>query len=191
MTQHITAVCGALVVAGLTATAQAPQPSQTPSPATTTRPQASQDRTKAGDTLTVTGCIAASEMSKSGERSSDATSRKQSGGAKPDATSRYRLTSVQRATAGAQGADTQMGDHHMSYALTTDGSTVDLSQHVNHKVELTGTLDPTTGGSPQAASTGTSGSTGTATVGRDANAMGMPPATLKVASLKMVSTTCP
>lgn len=127
---------------------------------------------KPADTVTVTGCVIRGETSTSGDT--------------------YTLASAQQATSGRRATGQSRGDHHTSYALTTDGKTsVELSTHLNHKVELTGTLDDTTRQSPQAASTGTSGSTGTATVGRDANAMGMPAVTLKVTALKMLSATCP
>lgn len=156
MKKHVTAVCSALVLAGVAVTAQAPQHGAQARPA---------------DTVTVTGCVTRGETSTSGDT--------------------YTLTSVQQATMGTRATGQSKGDHHTSYALTTDGTTtVDLAKHLNHKVELTGTLDDTTRQSPQTASTGTSGSTGTATVGRDANAMGMPAVTLKVTALKMLSATC-
>ena len=178
MKNHFTAMCGALALAGLTVTAQTPQPSP------------AQPQTPQPTTITVTGCVTAADESMSAGRAAEAPGREASGTSKSDAASKYMLTSVEHATDTAKAGARGEVEHHTSYALTTEGSTVDLSKHLNHKVELTGTLDQTTRRSPQAASTGTSGSTGTATVGRDASAMRMPAPTLKVTSLKMVSATC-
>ena len=185
MTNTIAAVCGALAIAGLTVTAQPPQPS-------TTRPQTPEAaaRTTAGGTITVTGCVALADMSMTSGEAGETPGRDVSSANKTAAVTKYILTNVQHAPGGAT-SSTGTADHQQSLALTTDGTTVDLSKHLDHKVELTGTLDTTSQRSPQAASTGTSGSTGTATRGRDAAAMRMPAATLLVTSLKMVSTTCP
>ncbi len=63
-----------------------------------------------------------------------------------------------------------------SYILQSEGS-VDLSKHLNHKVQITGTVDAA--GSPDSSS---------ATAGQ---ASGTPAQTFHVTSLKMVSATCP
>ncbi len=100
---------------------------------------------------------------------------------------------------------------HGRYLLKAEGSSVNLSQHVNHKVEITGrmaSMEPAHGmtGAAGTATTGTastgSATTGTATTGtattgtgtmgstgRSAGAMDTPP-TLTVTALKMIAATC-
>ena len=81
------------------------------------------------------------------------------------------------ATSGSGGAAAAGGaSATKSYRL--DGSESTLTPHVGHKVEITGTLDE-----QRPASAAAAGATG---AGANASA-----GTLKVDSVKMVSTTCP
>ncbi len=80
----------------------------------------------------------------------------------------------------------QAGAAQSRYILRAEGSSVNLSQHVNHKVEITGrmaSMDSSRG------TTGTTGATGTGSASRPAGMDANPP-TLTVTSLKMVSATC-
>lgn len=76
------------------------------------------------------------------------------------------------------------------FAVRPADADIDLQSHVGHTVTMTGTLDKVTHQAPQAASTGTSGSTGTATPGRDDIAMRMAMPALLVRTLTMVAATC-
>jgi hypothetical protein len=111
------------------------------------------------------------------------------------ASSQFVLTNVERTGAAARGGAT-------SFLLKTSDSSVSFSQHVNHKVELTGTLSDS-GSAMSGAGSATAGSptAGSPTADkpstdRDASASGrvstgdMKLPTLTVTALKMVSPTC-
>jgi hypothetical protein len=87
----------------------------------------------------------------------------------------FSLTNVSPAGAGAV-ATSGAAAAAKSYRL--DGSETTLTPHVGHKVEITGTVEE-----PRPASAAAAGA-----ASGSANA---PTATLKVDSVKMVSTTCP
>ena len=83
--------------------------------------------------------------------------------------------------------DHASGAAQSRYILRAEGSSVNLSQHVNHKVEITGrmaSMDSSRG------TTGTTGATGTGSASRPAGAMDANPPTLTVTALKMVAATC-
>jgi len=123
--------------------------------------------------MTVTGCLKTWDEAMSAGRSGAAPGAATSAAQKSVAATKYVLTTDKT-----------------SFALKAEGTTVDFSKHVNHKVELTGTMDASAQ-SPEARSSGTAGSTGTGTPGRgDSAAMGMAMPTLNVTALKMVSATC-
>lgn len=77
------------------------------------------------------------------------------------------------------------------YALTADPS-VNLSQHVNHKVTVTGTVSKTTAGASMSSPSGASASSSTSASGSSmgGRASSLNDATLKVTSLRMVSSSC-
>ena len=123
----------------------------------------SMDKKTDADKVTVTGCVAAG----SGE-----------GG--------YTLTNAVMSSAMADKGsmakdkpmpvekDTMAADHAMSYALMGGA---DLAAHVGHKVAVTGTVaKETTGAKP---------------IPEAHDKTAMKPATLNVASVKMISATCP
>jgi hypothetical protein len=74
------------------------------------------------------------------------------------------------------------GSSSKSYNLTLKPSD-DLSKHVNHKIEVTGTVSP--------ASSGAAASSPSASAGAGASSSAAPTETFTVTSFKMVSATCP
>jgi hypothetical protein len=203
MKTRIAALCGAMVIGGLTLTAQSPPSSQTQP---TTRPSTpatpgTQSSHRGGEAMTVTGCLKTWDDARAADRSSRGPGAASSGAATSVAAAKYVLTDVDagksagsaaatgRSAAGTSSTSASTATR-TSFALTATGTSIDFSKHVNHKVELTGKLEPSAHQTPEARSSGTSGSTGTATPGRDDSAMGMAMPTLHVTALKMVSATC-
>ncbi len=219
MKTTLTACCAVLAAGVITVGAQSPAPQQpttqqpTQSPQTRPQPDRPQtDRARSGQmgeagTMTVTGCLKTWDGSmKDSSGTADASSAQQGASATP----RYVLTDVSsegmqqgrsgagssasspaRPAAGASSGAASSGDQTL--ALMSEGGNVDFSKHVNHKVQLTGKLDAkdqTSQGSPQQSSTGTAGSTGTATTGRSAQSMPMSVPTFNVSALKHVSASC-
>jgi len=91
----------------------------------------------------------------------------------------FMLTNASAAGAGAAVATSGTGagaaaGNKASYRL--DGTESTLTPHVGHKVEITGTMEERPGSAAAGAASGSSNA---------------PTATLKVDSVKMVSTTCP
>jgi hypothetical protein len=180
MTRHVLATCGAIAIAGLTVTAQSPQPSTAQPPATQPATSQSARASDSDKMLTVTGCVARAGSSASATSSPSAAgssggfilTNAQSGSkamSSPDnpATTPPAASSGPRATAS-------------SYALKAQGAGVDLSQHLNHKVTVTGTIDTMAGSS---AATSPPSATDSA---RPAATM----PTLNVTSVTMVSSSC-
>lgn len=181
MTRHIFATCGVFAIAGLTAAAQSP----------TTQPGSSPQRSGTGSSMTVTGCLTSPGGSSSSAASSSAagaqyilTNAESGSGASsssPSATPPSSSPSASRAGSGT------------SYVLKAEGSSANLSEHVGHKIQVTGTLDsgsesstsPSSPGSTQPGSTAPSGQSGAS---RSAGAMGMQ--TLKVTNVTMISSSC-
>jgi hypothetical protein len=201
MKTRIAAICGAVAISGLTLTAQTPpqsptQPTTRPAtPATPATPAspATQARQPASEQMTVTGCLKTREAARAAGPSGAAAGSATSSAAKSVAAAKYVLAAVEpQGTRGTGSSATPRTSttSETSFALKATGTSVDFSKHVNHKVELTGTLDASAHQMPEARSSGTAGSTGTATPGRDDSAMGMAMPTLNVTALKMVSTTC-
>jgi hypothetical protein len=183
MTRHVFATCGAIAIAGLTVTAQSPQPSTAQPPATQPATSQSARASDSDKTLTVTGCVARAGSSASATSSPSAAgssggfilTNAQSGKAmsspdNPASTTPPAASSGPRATAS-------------SYALKAQGAGVDLSQHLNHKVTVTGTIDSMAGSSAAASPSGPPSATDAA---RPAAAM----PTLNVTSVTMVSSSC-
>jgi hypothetical protein len=196
MKKHVFAVCSIVTLSGLSLAAQQPptqppptqqtppsQPAQRP-PDPTTEPVAPTPRPStpmadiARTSTTATGCL------KTWDDKTKAPST-------TTASAQYVLTNVERAGMASRATGS-------SYLLKTSDAAVSFSQHLNHKVEVTGTV------SDSAAALGT----GTSTAGsparptsdkpstdRDASASGratddMKLPTLNVTALKMVSPTC-
>jgi hypothetical protein len=219
MKRNIFAACGAVALAGLTLSAsQTPAPTQ-PQPATPPS-----HPTAAGSTVTVTGCLKPWTGAASGSTASTSAA---------GSIAQYVLTDVEPkgagmssrspapgstgtpsasgttgtpAATGTTGAMTRRGEGDMDdeFLVRADSTAVNLSPHVNHKVELTGRVtaaDASHGasmGTPSTAGTPAGSTPDTTATGQPAPGMtGRPqmstkPAlpTLAVTSLKMVSATC-
>jgi hypothetical protein len=140
---------------------------------------------------TVTGCLKTWDgrtMAPATGAGSGAGSAASAVAAAPGATgasSQYVLSNIDRAGAAARGGAS-------SFLLKTSDSSVSFSQHLNHKVELTGTLAD----SGHAMSGGDKPTADKPSTDRDASASGRPSTddmklpTLNVTALKMVSPTC-
>ena len=140
---------------------------------------------------TVTGCLKTWDsrtMAPATGSGSGAGSAAAPVGAAPSSTgasSQYVLTNIERsAAASRQGAS--------SFLLKTSDSSVSFSQHLNHKVEVTGTLSD----SAQDMSSADKPTSDKPSTDRDASASGRVSAddmklpTLNVTALKMISPTC-
>jgi hypothetical protein len=102
------------------------------------------------------------------------------------ASGQYVLTNVERAAAAKTTGS--------SFLLKTSDAAVSFSQHLNHKVEVTGTLSDAAPSSTSTAGTPDRPTSDKPSADRDASASGresdMKLPTLNVRSLKMVSPTC-
>ena len=173
MGRHIIAACGALAIAGVTLAAQTPSPSQPPSPA----PSAA-----AAGTVTIQGCLKPASGSAS-TGAAGATGTTGTTGAAPQ----FLLTDADIKSGSASGAAGTTGAPRTGamddeFVLRPDSATVNLSQHVNHQVEVVGRMAPS--GATTGAPTGTTGTTGTAGAGAAAKP------TLTVTSIKMLAAEC-
>jgi hypothetical protein len=150
-----------------TPSTQAPStPTSPATPPTTQTPPASPNAARAGadKKVTFSGCI---------ER------QPASAAAVPGAPSMpFALTNASAVGAGAVATTGAGGASSAAKSYRLDGTESTLTPHVGHKVEITGTMEEQR---PASAATGAAAS-------GSANA---PAATLKVDSVKMVSTTCP
>lgn len=218
MKKSILAMCSAVAISGAGLAAQQPtpttpptqqtpptQPAQRPPDPSTPTTQSPQSPTPSSPTarggqdmarsaVTVTGCLKTwdsrtmAPATGAGSGAGSAASATSSTPAAPGASAQYVLSNVE----GATGASRAAGS---SFLLKTSDSSVSFSQHLNHKVQVTGTLSDS--------GRSTSGSTDRAadradkpSADRDASASGrvgsddMNLPTLNVTALKMVSPTC-
>jgi hypothetical protein len=198
MKKHLLVICSAVAIAGPAIAAQQPQPltpptqqtppsqpaQRPPDPATTTPTPATREASPMADmaktATTVTGCLktwdsrtmapATGAGSGAGSAASAVTA--------PSGSAQYVLSNIDRTGAASRPAAS-------SFLLKTSDSSVSFSQHLNHKVELTGTL-----------SDAASKPADKPSAERDASASGRVTAddmklpTLNVTALKMVSPTC-
>ena len=214
MKKHILAVCSAVAISGVSLGAQQPPPQPQPLPQTppteqtpptqpaprtpepTTRPadpaarQSSPMSDMSRTATTVTGCLKTwdsrtmAPATGSGSGAGSAASSVATKPATPGASAQYVLSNIERSGAAARSGAS-------SFLLKTSDSSVSFSQHLNHKVEVTGTLSDAAGVAPSTPPTGATPSTD-----RDASASGRVSAddmklpTLNVTALKMVSPTC-
>jgi hypothetical protein len=177
MARHIFAACGALAIAGVALSAQSttPAPSSPPS-----QPSA------AAGTVTVQGCLkpasgamgGATTTGTPGTTGTTGTAGATGAGA---AGAQFILTDAKPAagsgspTAGTSGSSATANE----YQLRAEGTSVNLSQHVNHQVELTGRVASASSSSAPSAATPPS-----------ATAAGASKPTLTVTSLKMIAAEC-
>ncbi len=222
MKKHILAVCSVVAISGLGLAAQQPptqtpptqqtppsQPAQrppdptteptTPSPTTspTTPAPTSTPSTRtpmsdmAKTATTVTGCLKTwdsrtmAPATGSGSGAGSAASATASAPAAAGASAQYVLSNIDRTGAASRAAGS-------SFLLKTSDSSVSFSQHLNHKVELTGTLSDSASGMGSADKP----MSDKPSTDRDASASGRVSSsdlklpTLSVTALKMVSPTC-
>lgn len=219
MKKSILAMCSAVVISGAGLAAQQPPPTTPPTQQTpptqpaqrppdpappTTQSPTTQSPTTSSPTMrqdmartavTVTGCLknwdsrTMAPATGAGSGAGSAASATSSTPAAPGASSQFVLTNVE----GATGASRAAGS---SFLLKTSDSSVSFSQHLNHKVQVTGTLSDSgrsTGSTDRATDRP---ATDKPTADRDASASGrvgsddMKLPTLTVTALKMVSPTC-
>lgn len=175
MKNTIAAACGAWAIAGICVVAQTPAGQSSPS-----TPPGQTARSAEGSSITVTGCLrpwtAAADR---GATPSPAAADRGS-----DSAGKFILSNVD--------ANSAAGVTHASYVLKADAS-VDLAAHLNHKVEITGTLTPpahsaSDKSSSSAASPGQPQEKAAASAA-SATAPGKTPM-LKVQGVKMVADTC-
>ena len=208
MKKQILVVCSAVAISGVSLGAQQPPPQPQPLPQTPpteqTPPAQPAPRTQepatrqsapmsdmARTATTVTGCLKTWDsrtMAPATGSGSGAGSAAAPVGAAPSSTgasSQYVLANIERsAAASRQGAS--------SFLLKTSDSNVSFSQHLNHKVEVTGTLSD----SAQDLSSADKPASDKPSTDRDASASGRVSAddmklpTLNVTALKMISPTC-
>jgi hypothetical protein len=214
MKKHILAVCSAVAISGVSLGAQqtppqpqplpqtppteqtppaqpaprTPEPTSAPTPATRqSAPMADMARTA----TTVTGCLKTwdsrtmAPATGSGSGAGSAASAVATKPATPGASAQYVLSNIERSGAAARSGAS-------SFLLKTSDSSVSFSQHLNHKVEVTGTLSDAASGTPSSSTPPPSPSA----ADRDASASGRVSAddmklpTLNVTALKMISPTC-
>lgn len=224
MTRTIPAVCIGLALASLSVAAQ----NQTPTP---TAPNNASSQAR-GTHVTLTGCVKPWDASMAMPGSGTASN---APGRTP-ADAMYALTDVERsssptgaspnatmpgATSPGSASPGSMGDAMMrsTYLLKSTDASTNLSQHVNHKVAVTGTVTdsanayttmpgssssgsastatPSTGATGTT-SAGTPGTTGTSRMPGTSTAQSSPssmpssatPQTLTIASVQMIAATC-
>jgi len=144
-----------------------------------------------GKTVTVSGCVqrAADTGTTSASAASGATTKFELTNAMMGSGAAGTTSSAAGTASGTAGSASEAtGTSGRAGAAKTyrlDASDSQLSGHINHKVEITGTLEDAS------ASASASGTTGSAseTAGASASAKAAP--RLKVQSVKMVSATCP
>jgi hypothetical protein len=160
--------CG-IVAATAVLSAQTPSTPSTSSAQTTTTRQSSQP-------VTITGCI-----------SPDLTSNPSAAAA---ANQRFILSNVQP-SAGATTA-AQSGSTTVTSYILAPGADVNLAPQLNHKVEITGTVDSTSTSTHSTSSSTSPSTTSPATTTSSttqSSSSSMP--TFRVTSVKMLSETCP
>ena len=163
MTHTLIAACGVCAMAGLTAMAQTPaSPPSTPSTQSTVRSETS---------LTLVGCLKYWDGATDALRGPTSTPTRRPAG--PSA--KYMLSNVESRNQGG-------GVPATSYALTGD-SKVNLAGHVNHKVQVSGTIAADKDGNP---APGTSSPPNI----RPSEARDTSLPTLKVTTVTMLESTC-
>jgi hypothetical protein len=175
---------GLFVAGALAATAalgaQAQNPANTPppdnaaQPGTQRTPAPPSAQTRADNTVTVTGCVQNAPMASAPGASATPPGQANRSGSQTG--QRFVLSNGTMASTGASGRSAvgTTGTGMTTYQL--DGQTADLSTHVNHRVEITGTLQNSS-----------ASSTGSANAAAGATAAGP---TLRVTSVRMLSMTC-
>lgn len=208
--------CGAIAVAGFAVSAQTLQPdSQAPRPSTQASSPAGKAMTMTGclkplDGMSMNTPAGSTAPAGSPSSGSGAAGTPMAGRA---ADAQYLLTNVEHGAgsmmpdrpagsptgspagattsgSGATGAPAPPAAMHGSFVLSVEGSSVNLSAHVNHKIQVTGTMQEPMGGNRSTTpNSGTAGSPAGAQSRGTMDERSAP--TLNVTSVQMVSSTCP
>ena len=141
------------------------------------RPSTSAQASGQGKSVTISGCIQNAPAASAGASA---------GGAQASAGSKFVLADAKMSGGSSSSAVGTTGTASTRYQL--EGEEKAISPHVNHQVEITGTLEGTSA-SAGASSSGSS-SSGAACAGASRSASASAGPTLKVTSVKMVSATC-
>lgn len=171
-------IAAVVAASALTVGAQTPQPQQ---PRTTGTADTTQRAGQAGaaQAITVTGCLKAEK---------DVPGRRPNAAERAGVTDDYILTNVKM----AQGSTTAGIGLAAMYEIEGIAE-AELQKHLNHQVEVTGSLTTGNAMGNRGASAGTTGATGTTGTARSDNQAGanadLPE--LNATSLKMVAATCP
>jgi len=179
MTRTLTALSLGLVIAGAQAIAQTPQTK----PTDPQKPMSSELRT-----ITVTGCVKTWTGSTASSGTTTQPSNPETGkpADTPKSGAQYVLSDITTAPgdmAKSSPSTTSGSATATSYLLMAKDSSVNLSQHLNHKVTVSGTV----GAGSQS---GTMSKPSSSTPDSSATGMSNQPATLTVTTLTMVSATC-
>ena len=137
---------------------------QQPGATTSQQKPAPPSQAAAGQTVTISGCI---QSAPAASAKADA-----AGAAASANASKFVLADARMSGGASPGAVGTTGGASMRYQL--DGEEKEISAHLNHQVEITGTVERA----------------GSAASGAAAGASAAAPPTLKVESVKMVSATC-
>jgi hypothetical protein len=187
MRSTIFAACAGLAIAGLTLSAQTPTPRpsqpQTPAPAA-----ASSDQKP----MTVTGCLKRWSASTMGS-GTPATPEAGAPTAAAGADAQYVLTDVDEVSRKPGSTETPSGTPHAMYLVKAKDASVNLTRHVNHKVQVTGTVSSDSSLKTASTANPTTPSPKPADPpppSLDTSAAAGKPATLTVSSVTMVSATC-
>ena len=186
MRSTIFAACAALAIAGLTPSAQTPPPRpsqpQTPPP-----PAASSDQKP----LTVTGCLKPWSASTMGG-GTPATPEAGAPTVATGADAQYVLTDVDDGSRKPGSTEAPSSTPHAMYLVKAKDASVNLSQHVNHKVQVTGTVssDSSLKMPSTASPTPSPKPADPPPPSRDTSSAAGKPATLTVSAITMVSATC-
>jgi hypothetical protein len=187
----ISTACSAVALAGLvTLSAQTPQ---TPTPQTPTSP-AQTARADAPE-VTIVGCLKRADQV-AGRSAATGSTAPSTMGATSGSDSEYVLTDASMTGGGHMGttgqsspsstAGTMAGhDKDKKYRLEAGSTTVNLAAHLNHKVEIKGSLDKSSKGT----ASGMSSATGTPSSTSGASTDDKGPK-VRVSSLRMISETC-
>jgi hypothetical protein len=167
-------ILSGVIAAGFVATvglsAQEPPPSSAPGAGGAQRQapasQAPSSQSSASKTVTLSGCI---------QNAPGASASGSAAGASASASAAPKFVlATKSAASGAAGGGAAVGTSGSAMRYQLDGDDKSISPHLNHEVEITGTVQPSAGG-------------GAAGAGGGASASGP---TLKVESVKMVAATC-
>ena len=163
--QLATATAAFVAASIVAAAAQTPPPtSQTSTPS----------RTSSSDNVTVTGCLQEGSSASSSTAPADRSASAMPAFILANATMGSSAGTTSTATTTGTTGTVASSAAGKSYSL--DGKDSDLKKHVGHRIEVTGTMDPSAASNPAGATSTTTSTT--------------PAGKIKVSSIKMISADC-